>query len=222
MGRCPWLAARSCTLSAQGRLYPLPSRIVRFMLMLVLSWCVMTCTHELGHIAAGWSSGGTLRNADLRPWHLPYSIFDPDPHPLVTLWGGPVCGVILPLGIALAVRRQWLFFIAFFCVLANGTYLATAWLAGGNKEFLDTPQLLAHGAHPATVAVYCVVTIGVGYIGFRQHCMRMLRPTAGGTALPAQGKSAANAGAMKAVGAPTQVGETAAPKTKPESCRPPV
>jgi hypothetical protein len=130
--------------------------------------------------------------------------------------------VILPLGIALAVRRQWLFFIAYFCVLANGTYLATAWLAGGNKEFLDTPQLLAHGAHPATVAVYCVVTIGVGYIGFRRQCIRMLRPTAGDTALSAQEKRAANAGEMKAVGGPTQVGEAAVSETKPESCGPPV
>ena len=151
------------------------------MLLLAVSWCVMTLTHELGHVVAAWSCGGTLRSAELRPWHFPYSIFDPDPQPLVTLWGGPVFGAVFPFGIALLLRRHWLFFIAYFCILANGTYLAIAWVVG--DRFLDTPQLLGHGAHPATLAVYCFVTIAVGYIGFRRHCIRMLWPTVGDAAL---------------------------------------
>lgn len=146
----------------------------------------MTFTHELGHILAGWSCGGTLRSADLRPWHLPYSIFDPDPHPLVTLWGGPALGVVLPLGVALLVRRPWIWFIAYFCLLANGAYLAAAWVSG--DRYLDTPQLLRHGAHPAIVAMYCLLAIGFGYVGFRRHCIRMLSSTARGTAAQSQGE----------------------------------
>jgi Peptidase M50B-like len=133
---------------------------------------VMTFTHEMGHILAGWCCGGTLTTVDLLPWHLPYSIFNPDPKPLVTLWCGPILGVVVPLGLAFAIRREWMWFIANFCVLANGSYLATAWISG--DRYLDTPKLLEHGAHPITIVLYCALTIGFGYIGFRRSCIRAL------------------------------------------------
>lgn len=115
--------------------------------------------------------GGSLMNADLLPWHLPYSMFKPDPNPLVTLWCGPILGVVVPCGLAFLVRRDCMWFIAHFCVLANGAYLATAWVSG--DQYLDTPKLLEHGAHPITIAIYCVLTIGVGYVGFRRSCIRI-------------------------------------------------
>ena len=149
-------------------------RVSCFILLLAASWCVMVFTHEAGHVVAGWACGGTLQHADLVPWHLPHSHFDPDPYPLVTLWGGPVLGVLVPLGIALAVRRDWMRFIASFCLLANGSYLAVAWWSG--ERFLDTAKLLAAGAHPAAIAAYCVLTIGAGYVGFRDACLRALSP----------------------------------------------
>lgn len=154
--RCPRLAKR--------RLY--------FLALLITSWCVMTFTHEMGHIVGGWCCGATLTNADLLPWHLPYSIFSPDPRPLVTLWCGPILGVLVPLLIALVVRRDWMWFVANFCIIANGAYIATAWLAG--DRYLDTPKLLDHGAYPATIAIYCLLTIGFGYVGFRRSCVRIL------------------------------------------------
>jgi hypothetical protein len=149
-------------------------RGLHFGLLLAVSWCVMTFVHESGHVLCGWASGGTLQHADLAPWHLPHSSFDPDPHPLVTLWGGPILGAVVPLAVALVVRRGWMWFIAYFCVLANGSYLAVAWLTG--ESYLNTARLLQHGAHPATVAAYCAVTIGAGYVGFRRECIRVLSP----------------------------------------------
>lgn len=146
--------------------------ILRLVALLIAAWCVMTFTHECGHIVCGCACGGKLISADLLPWHLPYSIFEPDPHPLVTLWGGPVLGVVVPLLIAWLFRAQWLWFIAHFCVLANGAYLTTAWLSG--DRYLDTPKLLEHGAHPLTIAVYCAITIGCGYVGFRKQCRSVL------------------------------------------------
>lgn len=134
----------------------------------------MTFVHESGHIICGSACGGTLRSVDLLPWHLPYSLFEPDPCPLITLWGGPILGVLIPLIIAFAIRKAWLLFIADFCLLANGVYLATAWLSG--DRYLDTPQLLAHGAHPISIVTYCVLTIGFGYVRFRRQCMRILAP----------------------------------------------
>lgn len=148
------------------------TRYLVFIGLLVVSWCVMTFTHELGHIVAGWCSGGTLRDWDLVPWRLPYSIFNPDPRPLVTLWGGPILGVAVPLLVGVVVRRDAMWLIANFCLLANGAYLAIAWISG--DRFLDTPRLLAEGAHPATIAIYCLLTIGLGYDGFRRSCIRML------------------------------------------------
>lgn len=150
-------------------------RISYLVILLVLSWCAMTFLHESGHIVSGWLCGGTLQSADMLPWHLPYSIFDPDPRPLITLWGGPVLGVLVPVIIALVLRRDWVWFITYFCVLANGVYLATAWFS--SDKYLDTPKLIEHGAYPATIAIYCLLTIGFGYIGFREHCKRVFAPS---------------------------------------------
>lgn len=132
----------------------------------------MTFTHEVGHIIGGACCGGTLVAADLTPWRLPYSIFAPDPFPLVTLWAGLILGVLIPVVIALVLQRDWIWFIANFCVLANGAYVATAWLSG--DRYLDTPRLLEHGASPVSIAAYCVLTLGCGYAGFRKSCISAL------------------------------------------------
>lgn len=100
--------------------------------------------------------------------------------PLVTLWCGPVLGVLVPLLLALVVRRDWMWFIANFCVIANGAYIATAWLSA--DQYVDTPKLLEHGAHPITIAVYCVLTIGFGYVGFRESCVLVFTHPASGNA----------------------------------------
>ncbi len=150
------------------------NRVSKLVALLIAAWCVMTFVHESGHILCGWASGGTLTAVDLLPWHLPYSVFQPDPHPLVTLWGGLILGVVIPSSCALVIRTDWAWFIAHFCTLANGAYIATAWAT--RDGYLDTTKLLEHGAHPASIAVYCVVTIAVGYIGFRRQCVLVLSP----------------------------------------------
>jgi hypothetical protein len=55
--------------------------------------------------------------------------------------------------------------------LANGAYLALAWISG--DDHLDTNRLLHHGAHPLTIAIYCLLTLSIGYIGFRRSCIRV-------------------------------------------------
>jgi hypothetical protein len=91
---------------------------------------------------------------------------------LVTLWAGLILGVLAPVGIALVIQRDWMWFIANFCILANGAYIATAWFSG--DRYLDTPKLLEHGASPIAIAVYCLLTIGFGYVGFRRSCISAL------------------------------------------------
>ena len=90
----------------------------------------------------------------------------------MTLWAGLIIGVLAPVAIAVIIQREWMWFIANFCVLANGTYIATAWFSG--DRFLDTPKLLEHGASPTAIAVYCLLTIGFGYVGFRRSCISAL------------------------------------------------
>ena len=82
----------------------------------------------------------------------PDGAFEPDPRPLVTLWSGPVLGALAPLAIA--------------------------WATGDN--LLGTARLLARGGRPATIAAYCLLAIGVGYVGFRRQCVRLLSPSTGG------------------------------------------
>lgn len=147
-------------------------RWLRLTWRLVICWCLMVLVHEAGHIAAGWLGGGSLQHADLRPWGLPQSHFQPDPRPLLTLWGGPLLGAGLPLVVAIIVGRDLAWFVAHFCLLANGVYLALGWLSGA--PWLDTPRLLAAGASPGLILLYCVVTISLGYPGFRRACMKVL------------------------------------------------
>ena len=147
-------------------------RAVRFAILLAIAWCVMTFTHEAGHILVGWACGGRLVHAELAPWQLPHSHIDPDPRPLVTLWGGPILGILIPLSLASLLRYSVAGFVATFCLLANGSYLALAWITG--DRHLDTARLLEHGSSPVLIGLYCLLTIDPGYIGFRRHCARLL------------------------------------------------
>ncbi len=42
-------------------------RALHFVGLLIVLWCVMTFTHEMGHIVGGWYSGAILKDADLLP-----------------------------------------------------------------------------------------------------------------------------------------------------------
>ena len=147
-------------------------RFTAFTLLLIVSWLAMTLTHELGHVVGGWAGGATLVDYDLVPWRMSYSLHSPDPVPLLTLWAGPILGVLIPALLALAARQRWAWFIADFCLVANGGYLALAWISG--DRHLDTPRLLDAGADPATIALYCAATIGLGYVRFRSDCVHYL------------------------------------------------
>lgn len=153
------------------------NRIAYLLLLMIASWYVMTWTHELGHLLAGWSCGSKLQSVTLLPWQLPSSYFEPDRCPLRTVWGGPILGVLIPLLLGVLIRREAMWFIASFCVLANGVYLALGWFVGDSH--LDTARLLEQGASPLTILVYCLLTIVPGYISFRYFVLRTLTTSTG-------------------------------------------
>ncbi len=141
---------------------------------MVIAWCVMLVTHELGHLFGGWVTGATLIRCDLAPWRLPYSIHQPDPHPLITVWMGPIVGALVPPIVAGLTRNFWAWLVADFCILANGSYLAVAWFL--DDRLLDTARLIDAGASPITIALFCLVTISFGYRRFRFDCMQLFAP----------------------------------------------
>lgn len=151
-------------------------RVLWLLGLLVVSWGVMLGVHEAGHLLGGWVSGARLVEVWWGPWPPPYSLFQPDPHPLVTLWGGPLLGAGLPLLVACLWRRQEAWFVAWFCLLANGLYLAVGACVPGDE--LDTAKLLKAGASPISIGFYVVVTISVGYVGLRRSLMELFSPAA--------------------------------------------
>jgi hypothetical protein len=140
--------------------------------LLVWSWLVMTLLHELGHIIVGCSAGGDLRDFELRPWCLPHSFFASNPAPLFTLWAGPVLGCFVPLATASLLKRPAVWFVAWFCVTANGIYLLLGYYSGDNE--LDSYKILQMGTPDwILVAVGSAMTLA-GYTGFRTEFQRRI------------------------------------------------
>ncbi|MDF1843199.1 MAG: M50 family metallopeptidase [Rubripirellula sp.] len=150
------------------------NRLAVFAVTAIWAWTVMTMAHELGHVLAGIVGGGKLIYLELRPWHLPDSQFVGDPFPWVTLWAGPVLGSLVPLGIAVLIKRPATWFIAWFCLLANGLYLLLGLLSGGPE--LDTNKLIRAGSSTAALAIIALIATTFGYWKLRGVCRVMSRP----------------------------------------------
>lgn len=149
-----------------------PGRWGTLGLWLAWAWVTMTVTHELGHVMAGLAGGAQLRELQLQPWRLPYSIFLGDPHPLVTLWAGFAVGGLVPLVVALAVRRNAVWFVAWFCLLANGAYLLLGYVSGDGE--LDSAMMIRAGARPIELLGVSTVMLLIGYTRFRQALVDLL------------------------------------------------
>ena len=162
--RLPDVAAMFSSLTAR--------RLSTLLLWSAWSWVVMTVTHELRHVIGGLIGGAKLAAIELRPWHLPYSVLAPDPHPLLTLWSGPVLGCAIPIAVAGTCRRPAVWFVAWFCLLANSSYLLLGYLSGDAQ--LDTTRMLNAGTPPAVIFVAGGVLLAIGYTGFRRSCLDLL------------------------------------------------
>jgi len=133
---------------------------------LVFSWLAMMAVHELGHVAHLWASGGTLDHVVLHPAKLSHTIPAENPHPLITVLGGPLWGVLVPLGIWAALRRlapsraYLAAFFAGFCLIANGAYLTgDAYLQGG-----DGRELVQLGMPPWSLVAAGLPLVAAGLL----------------------------------------------------------
>ena len=132
----------------------------------------MTVTHESGHVACGLVGGATLVELQLQPWHLPHSMFVGDEHPLATLWAGFIIGCAVPLLSAAIIRRPACWFVAWFCLVANGSYLLLGYLSGAGE--LDSTKMIRAGARPVELLGAVIVMLPLGYIKFRQSCVNLI------------------------------------------------
>jgi hypothetical protein len=131
---------------------------------LALSWLVMMAVHESGHALAAWLSGGAVARVVLDPTELSHTELSRNPHPLFVAWSGVLWGSLLPVfAFWLMARRtpptrQLAGFLAGFCCVANGTYLAAGVFtgAGGPGDI---------GRHGAATGVVLIVGLGLAALG---------------------------------------------------------
>ena len=89
----------------------------------------------------------------------------PNPRPLLTVWGGPLIGVALPLmvwAIAAAARigvGYLLRFFAGFCLVANGVYIG----AGSFAALADAGEMLRHGSPRGLLWLFGAATTVAGF-----------------------------------------------------------
>ena len=127
----------------------------------------MQLVHELGHALAAWATGGRVERVVLLPWSISRTDVDPNPHPLIVVWGGPVIGIVIPVllwGI-LSWRRSAVApamrFFAGFCLVANGHYLGVGSLG---ERIGDAGDLLQLGAPQWSLILFGVITVPCGLL----------------------------------------------------------
>jgi Peptidase M50B-like len=125
---------------------------------------LMLIVHELGHVMLAWLGGETVQRVVLHPLVLSQTDSSHNRHPMLVVWGGPVLGLLFPLG-AFGISRRvrpgvsYLFrFFAGFCLVANGAYLGV----GAFERVGDAGDLLRFGAPRWTLVVFGLVCVPLG------------------------------------------------------------
>jgi hypothetical protein len=130
----------------------------RTLLLATFCWLAMMWVHECGHVLGCILSGGKIDHVVLAPWS--FSRTDPfsDPHPLVTVWSGPLFGSLFPLVLSLCFPRIALLrLFAAFCLLVNGIYICCA----SFTPFADAAVMLRRGSPMWTLWGFGIVAFGV-------------------------------------------------------------
>jgi hypothetical protein len=155
--------------------------------ILGLSWLVMMASHEFGHILAAKLTGGLIVRIVLHPATISRTDVLPNPSPLVVAWAGPVLGCLIPILLALVIRRLESLktdlhcqspaeptqsapsaqrsvilslsqFFAGFCCIANGAYLGL----GVFDRVGDAGEILNAGTPPWMLFVFGLTAVTSG------------------------------------------------------------
>ncbi len=129
-------------------------------------WLAFMAVHELGHVIAGWATGGTVTKVVLHPLTFSRTDVNPSPEPLIVVWAGPIVGIGLPLliwGLFFKLKIPGRFltrFFAGFCLIANGTYLGI----GSLDNVGDAGELLSYGSPAWMLWIFGIITVPLGLL----------------------------------------------------------
>ena len=121
-------------------------RVVFAVALLPVCWLGMMLVHEGGHMLAAVCTGGTVTRLVWPLWGFSRTDLGENPHPLIVVWGGPLCGALFPVLASVLVRGIHrksgpvsLELFSGFCLLANGLYLSVGTIAsrGGVGDIRD-------------------------------------------------------------------------------------
>ena len=130
----------------------------------LLAWLLMQGVHEFGHVIAAWLTGGHVERVVLHPLAISRTDVEPNPHPLIVAWGGPLFGSLAPLalwGVAAMFRLSITFlarFFAGFCLLTNGLYLGV----GSFEGIGDAGDIMRYGSPIWTLWLFGIIAAPAG------------------------------------------------------------
>lgn len=137
-------------------------RAVLIVTTLLASWLGMQAVHEIGHVVGAVVSGGKVQRVVLHPLTISRTDLSHNPHPLLTVWFGPACGCLIPIGLwGLSRRRSVEFLLKFFagfCLLANGLYIGV----GSFDRVGDCGDMLKQGSPIWTLWLFGFLTVPTG------------------------------------------------------------
>ena len=129
-------------------------------------WLSFMAVHELGHIVAGLCTGGSVTKIVVHPLAISRTDVSPNPNPLITVWAGPIIGVLLPLAIwgvfsKFNMPGDYLArFFAGFCLIANGAYIGI----GSFENIGDAGDMMKHGSSIWLLWLFGIITVPIGFL----------------------------------------------------------
>ena len=140
-------------------------QIILIASILWASWLAMMLVHEGGHILGAICTGGQIRAVIWHPLVFSRTDVQPNPHPLIEVWAGPVLGCLLPLAVwcVPAIRRWGLgYLVAFFvgfCLIANGAYVGV----GAFDPVGDAREMIRLGTPRGAMIAFGFVAMSAGF-----------------------------------------------------------
>lgn len=146
-------------------------QIVLIASTVVASWLGMQAVHEGGHALGAALTGGKVSRVVLDPFTISRTDLSLNPQPLVTVWAGPIFGVIAPFFVWMVIAFvkspiAFLFrFFAGFCLIANGLYIGV----GSFEGIGDCGEMLRNGAKYWHLWLFGIATVPLGLILWHQQ-----------------------------------------------------
>ncbi len=132
----------------------------------LVSWYAMMAVHELGHVLGAYATGGSVTKVVLHPLSISRTDVEPNPHPVVVVWLGPIVGCLLPAVFLWSIShrpvvvRNMARFFAGFCLVANGAYIG----AGAWDQVGDCREMLRTGTPLSAMMAFGVIAVSLGLL----------------------------------------------------------